>query len=272
MTPDSARAHVRLVAIDLDGTLLDDSKRVSTETVDALKCVTGARVRVVIASARPPRSVRHVYRELGLDTLQINYNGALVWDEPSRKAVFHRPMEPAVVRRVIDLARGRFPQVLVSCEILDRWCTDRFDDTYTTETGRLFKPDLVAPVDEFCAGPITKLMLLAEPAVVSELEPLVRAMPLGITVIRSDPDLIQVMDASASKGLALRLVCDHYEVPMEQTMAIGDALNDVPMLEAAGVGVAMDNAHPHVKLAADWVAPSNNDHGVCAALKRFGLC
>jgi hydroxymethylpyrimidine pyrophosphatase-like HAD family hydrolase len=80
------------------------------------------------------------------------------------------------------------------------------------------------------------------------------------------------MDASASKGVALRRVCDHYGVAMQETMAIGDAVNDVPMLEAAGVGVAMDNAHPHVKLAAKWVAPSNNDHGVCAALEWYGLC
>jgi Cof subfamily protein (haloacid dehalogenase superfamily) len=263
---------IRLVAVDLDGTLLDDAKRVSERTVDALKCLTGTGVRVVIASARPPRSVRHVYHELGLDTWQINYNGALLWDEPNRSAVYHQPMEPAAVLQLIDLARAAHPQVLVSCEILDRWCTDRFDDTYTTETGRLFRPDVVAPVAEFCTVPVTKLMLLAAPAALDALEPLLRAAPQGVSIIRSDPDLIQIMNASASKGAALRRVCDHYGVPTEQTMAIGDAVNDVPMLEAAGVAIAMDNAHPAVKAVADWVAPSNNDHGVHAALARYGLC
>src|SRR3954453_4788429 len=183
---------IRLVAIDLDGTLLDDSKRVTARTVEALRCASASGVRVLIASARPPRSVRHVYHELGLDTLQINYNGALVWDEPARRAVDHRPMEPAVVRALVGQARAKFPQVLVSCEILDRWCTDRFDDTYTTETGRLFGPDVVAPVEEFCTPPVTKLMLLAEPAVVSRLAPAMRAMPLPVTVLRGDPDLIQI--------------------------------------------------------------------------------
>ena len=263
---------VRLVAIDLDGTLLNDSKRVSERTVDALKCLTGAGVRVVIASARPPRSVRHVYRELGLDTWQINYNGALIWDEPRRRAVEHRPMDAAVVRRLIDLARARFREVLVSCEILDRWCTDRFDDTYTTATGRLFKPDVVAPVEQFCTEPVTKLMLLGAPAVLDALEPMLRDARPAVGVIRGEPDLIQVTDPAASKGAALRTVCGHYGVPMDQVMAIGDAVNDVPMLEAAGVAVAMDNAHPSVKQVADWVAPSNNDHGVHAALARYGLC
>ena len=272
MSDRGAKFPIRLVAIDLDGTLLNDAKRVTERTVDALKCLTGSGVRVVIASARPPRSVRHVYRELGLDTWQINYNGALVWDEPGRRAVYHRPMESRVVRDLIDLARGRHPEVLVSCEILDRWCTDRFDETYTTETGRLFRPDLVAPVERFCVEPVTKLMLLAAPAVLDQLEPALRASPTNVSVIRSDPDLIQVMDASASKGAALRMVCEHYAVPPGQAMAVGDAVNDIPMLEAAGVAVAMDNAHPAVKAAADWVAPSNNDHGVHAALERYGLC
>jgi hypothetical protein len=276
MTHDPPAAHppIRLVAVDLDGTLLNDSKRVSEQTVGALKCLTGAGVRVVIASARPPRSVRHVYAELGLDTWQINYNGALVWDEPARRAVDHRPMDPSVVRDIVAVARREHPEVIVSCEILDRWCTDRFDATYTTETGRLFPPDVVAPLETFCTEPITKLMLLANPAALSALEPVLRTLApdAGVNVLRSDPDLIQIMHASASKGAALRQVADHYHVPMEQVMAIGDAVNDVPMLEAAGVAVAMDNAHPDVKRAADWVAPSNNDHGVHAALERYELC
>ena len=115
-------------------------------------------------------------------------------------------------------------------------------------------------------------MLLAEPAVISQLAPAMRAMPLPVTVIRSDPDLIQVMDASVNKGTALRLVCEHYGVALDEVLAVGDAVNDVPMLEAAGIAVAVDNAHPEVKLVADWVAPSNNDHGVHAALAKNGLC
>jgi Cof subfamily protein (haloacid dehalogenase superfamily) len=278
MTSDTGKPRpigpVRLVAVDLDGTLLNDSKRVSGQTVGALKCLTGAGVRVVIASARPPRSVRHVYAELGLDTWQINYNGALVWDEPARRAVFHRPIDPAVVRDIVQAARRRFPRLLVSCEILDRWCTDRFDPAYATETARLFPPDVVAPLETFCTEPITKLMLQGDPAVLSALEPTLRALAsgAGVVVIRGDPDLVQITHASASKGAALRTVAGHYGVPMEQVMAIGDAVNDVPMLEAAGVAVAMDNAHADVKRVADWVAPSNNDHGVHAALERYGLC
>ena len=74
------------------------------------------------------------------------------------------------------------------------------------------------------------------------------------------------------RSTALQIVAKHYGVRMRNVMAIGDAPNDVGMLKVAGVGVAMDNAHPLVKDVADWIAPSNNDHGVHAALARYGLC
>lgn len=263
---------IRLVAIDLDGTLLNDSRQVSDRTVEALCGLPGRGVRVVIASARPPRSVRHIYRSLSLDTWQINYNGALIWDEPERRVVFHQPMAPDVVRRIIDHARSQFPEVLVSIEAADRWLTDRLDPHHTTETGRLFGPDRIASVAEMCAEPVTKLLLMGREEMISRLAPILAEAHPDANVIRSDPDLIQIADRSVDKAAGLRRVAAHYDVPLAQVMALGDAINDIPMLQCAGVAVAMDNARPEVKRIAHWVAPSNNDHGVHAALKRYGLC
>jgi hypothetical protein len=274
---DASRAGatqpVRLVAIDLDGTLLNDSKQITQQTADALRCLPGQGVRVVIASARPPRSVRPFQEQLGLDTLQIHYNGALIWDPLQQRPVYHVPMHPRLCRGMIDSARDMFDEVLVSVECMDKWYTDRIDQTYTTETGRLFKPDLVCPVDDFCNQPITKLMLLGDPKMIMRLEDLF-TIRYGhiVSVLRCEPELLQIMDARVSKAIALEKIADHYGIPMEEVMAIGDARNDVEMLEMAGVAVAMDNAHPLVKEVADWVAPSNNDHGVHAALLRYGLC
>jgi Cof subfamily protein (haloacid dehalogenase superfamily) len=264
---------IRLVAVDLDGTLLNDSKQISEQTARALQCLPSRGVRVVIASARPPRSVRHIYQALGLDTLSINYNGALIWDEPRQAPVFHRPLPRGAARRIIEHARDLFADVQVTCEILDKWYTDRFDPAHVTETGRLFKPDVIAPLNTFCGGQITKLMLLGEPAAVTQLESELRAAyAKQVTVLRTDDDLIQIMDRRVSKSIALNIVARQYGVRKREIMAIGDAPNDVGMLQMSGVAVAMDNAHKLVKEAADWVAPSNNDHGVHAALVRYGLC
>ncbi len=267
------QTNLKLVAIDLDGTLLDRSKKISEQTVRALRCLPDSGVKTVIASARPPRSVRAIYQQLGLDTLQINYNGALIWDEPNQQTVFHRPMPGALVCEMIDQARDMFEEVLVSCEILDRWYTDREDQTYTTETGRLFKPDVICPHEDFCTQPITKLMFLGDPRIISRLEPLLlEGFGKKVTILRTDDELLQIMDNRVSKAVALKKVATHYGVKPQEILAIGDAPNDVGMLQVAGVAVAMDNAHPVVKEVADWIAPSNNDHGVHAALVKYGLC
>ncbi len=271
--PEATVPAIRLVAIDLDGTLLNSSKQVSEQTARALQCLPQSGVKVVIASARPPRSVRHIYKALRLDTLQINYNGALVWDEPNQRAIFHQPMERKLVRRMIERARDLFEDVLVTCEILDRWYTDGVDPSFTTETGRLFRPDVIAPIESFCVEPITKLLFLGDSKMISRLE---TAMGMEfekhVTVIRTDEHLIQIMDKRVSKARSLQRVARHYGIADQQILAIGDAPNDVGMLQISGIAIAMDNAHPRVKQVADWIAPSNDDHGVHAALVRYGLC
>ena len=264
---------IRLVAIDLDGTLLNDAKQVSDRTALALRTLPARGVKVVIASARPPRSVRHIHQLLGLDTLTVNYNGALIWDEPNRRPVFHLPLPGELVAEIVDVARDFADDVVVSCEVMDRWFTDRVDDRYQTATGRLFQPDVVAPLDRFVRQETTKLMLHAAPADIARLEPLlVQRFGGRVLILQTDDDLLQIANPAAGKAAAVRRVADHYGVPPQQTMAIGDAPNDVGMLQFAGIAVAMDNAHRVVKDVADWVAPSNNDHGVHAALMRFGLC
>jgi Cof subfamily protein (haloacid dehalogenase superfamily) len=266
-------ATVRLVAVDLDGTLLNDSKKVTDETAHALACLPDRGVKLVIASARPPRAVRAIYKDLNLDTLQINYNGALIWDEPSNKAVFHRPLPGSLAAEIIDTARDMFEEVLVSCEILDKWFTDRDDHSHTTETGRLLKPDFIGPLEQICASPITMLMLLGEPLIILRLEDLLlEHFDTHVSILKTDRDLLQIMDKRVSKATSLQLIAGHYGIPMEQVMAIGDAPNDVGMLQVAGVSIAMDNAHALVKDVADWIAPTNNNHGVRAALRRYGLC
>jgi len=264
---------IRLVAVDLDGTLLNDSKQVTEQTAEALSCLPGRDVKLVIASARPPHSVRHIYQQLRLDTFQINYNGALVWDEPNQKAMFHRPIAGTLARQIIDTARDMFEETIVTAELLDKWFTDRNDDSHTTETGKLFKPDVICTIPQLCAHPVTKLMLLGEPRLILRLEDTLASTFDGkVTILKTDKDLLQIMHPQVSKSIALTKVAKFYGVPMDQVMAIGDAPNDVGMLQTAGVSVAMDNAHPLVKDVADWIAPSNNDHGVHAALARYGLC
>src|SRR5690606_27470303 len=132
--------------------------------------------------------------------------------------------------QIIEGCRDRYEEVLVSCEILDRWHTDRVDQTYTTETGKLFKPDVIAPVEEMCAQPITKLMLLAEERIVRKLDEYIRLhFASEVVTVCTDRELLQVMNLKVSKSAALERICGHYGVRPAEVMAIGDAPNDVGM-------------------------------------------
>lgn len=263
------KLSIRLVAIDLDGTLLDARKKVGTKTAAALhELRENTDVRIVLATARPPRSVRPIYRELKLDTWQVNYNGALIWDEPAAKAHFHRPIPGALCHRMCILARQLADEVLIHAEIMDKWFTDRDDTTHTTETGKLFKPDAYGPIEEFCKFPVTKLLMLGKPAVLNRIDSaLIEAFGSEVGILHTDRDLLQIMDRRVSKGVALSKVAGHFGISPGETLAIGDNLNDAGMMTWAGRSVAMGNAHNHIKQIADFVAPTNDQDGVHAALE-----
>lgn len=263
---------IRLVALDLDGTCLRTDKCLSDATVAAVKACAERGVKVVLASARPPRSCKAIHEQLALDTQSIHYNGALIYDFGRGRHLFHQPMEIELAKRLIKAARKLDPDCLVSMEILDRWYTDRVDPTYTTETGRNFSPDFIGPLDAFLTVPVTKLMLLAPPARTMKLAEMIRRRfnkDVGMAV--SDQHLVQLMHHEVDKAAALAKVAAGYGIDRTEIMAIGDAPNDRNMLRWAGVGVAVGNAWPMVIKAADVVVPPNDADGVAHAIERFVL-
>ena len=263
---------VRLVAIDLDGTLLRDDKRLTRTNYDAVRACVDCGVKVVLASARPPRSVRSVYETLGLDTVVINYNGALISDPSRKRHLHHEPMPAPLVKKVIATARKADPKCLVSIEILDKWYTDHFDVSLPTETSLSFNPDFIGPLNAFLNVPVTKLMLLAPGYRMDRICRTVQrrfAGKVGFTT--SDTHMLQVMHRAVDKSDALRRVAALYGVPQHDVMAIGDAPNDAAMLGWAGLGVAMGNAWPRTRTAADVVVPSNEADGVAHAIHHYVL-
>lgn len=271
-SPAKGQAPIRLVAIDLDGTLLRSNKRLSTANARAIADVTNRGVHVVLASARPPRSVREIYHRLALDTLQVNYNGALVHDMPRGKHVFHQPMSVALAKRIVKFARKLDPDVVISVEVLDKWYTDHVDDTLPTETSKRFDPDFVGPLGAFLTVPVTKLMLLAPPDKLKPIHAAVRAkFAKHVAILISDDYLIQLVHKQVDKASALQRVAEVYGVPQDQVMAIGDAPNDLGMVRWAGLGVAMESGWDQLKKTAQVIAPRNDDDGVAHVLKKYIL-
>ncbi|MGP1310890.1 MAG: HAD-IIB family hydrolase, partial [Phycisphaerales bacterium] len=236
-----------LIALDLDGTLLTSDKRVSPEDADALKSAIRSGVQIVLATARPPRGVRWVLRDLGQlgqgarEAVTINYNGALVWDAVERHALEHTPLDAATARDVVRDARAHHPETMVSVETLDVWHTDRHDPALTMETSKLFPPDYVGPLDGTLSRDVTKLMLIAQPAHIAGLR--ARVTPFEASrlagVFVTDPHIVQVAAHGVDKGSALERHAARLGVDRARVLALGDAGNDAQMLRWAGLGVAM---------------------------------
>jgi Cof subfamily protein (haloacid dehalogenase superfamily) len=263
---------IELVAIDLDGTLLSSDQKLSAVNIQAIGEVISRGVHLVIASARPPRAVRDIYEQLKLQTLQINYNGAMIYDQPAGEHLYHQPLSGKLARSIVQMVRLLDPQVCVSIETLDRWYTDRIDPALMTQTARLVEPDVLGPLDAAFAKPVTKLMLLAPPDCMETINKAVAAKFAGqVSIIISDEHLLQIVHRQVDKSHALRWVAGHYQVDLERTMAIGDAPNDAGMLRAAGLGVAVANAWATTRQAADVIVPANDEDGVAFALDKYVL-
>ena len=270
---------IRLIAVDLDGTLLNASKQISIPTAVVLRRAQNRQgVLIVLASARPPRSVRPFYEQLDLQTPTINYNGALVFHPRTREVMLHRPIPTRTARKAVQLARAMLPEVLVSVEVLDKWYTDHFDERFLaeedflTETARLCRPDVIAPIETWLNQAVTKLLLLGKPQPLARVaDAIVEQLSEEVSLVQTEDYLIQVAHTMASKAVALRAEAARLGVERQEVMAIGDNANDVGMLRWAGIGVAMANAHEQTLAAANYVTDSHEADGVARAVQKIVL-
>jgi Cof subfamily protein (haloacid dehalogenase superfamily) len=263
---------IEMVAIDVDGTLLRGDGNVSAANVAALRAAVAAGKRVVLATARPPRGVAVLCERLGLTSLQVNHNGALIFDPVSRQPVFHQPLAGALARQVIDVARRHDPSLAIGVEVIDRFNTDRMDTQLGAERSLDLSNADVSGLDEPLRGEVTKLMMIGDTGKLGAIQDELGTRGKGrVGFAFSHMRLLQVVHAKATKADALERVVAHYGLTASQVMAIGDAPNDLPMLRWAGLGVAVANAWQTVRSAARLVVPSNDDDGVAYAIRRHML-
>ena len=165
----------RMLVLDIDGTLLRPDRTISPRVRGAIRSAS-SRMPVILATARPPRSVKRIAQELGLESPQVNYNGALLWDPVLQQEIDHIPLDPTTCAALMTHTRSLLSHSVISIEHLDRWYTDRIDERYTTETGKLFPPDFIEPFDRLAQLGATKLMFHAEPDEIDGHEPRVVAL------------------------------------------------------------------------------------------------
>lgn len=261
---------VRLLAIDVDGTLLRSDARLSQGVVQACRAAERAGCVVVLATARGPRMTSWIVQALDITAPTINYNGALIWNPLDSVAQFHEPLAPDLADRIISEARSIDPQIMVAIEVLDRWFTDRVDRRFD----QLSDPDLIAPLSSLLSKPVTRVTLLGAGESLQRILGSIREkfwQHRAVSLFIPDPQVIQITHPLVDKGIALQRVASRMSVNREQVMVIADANNDLGMMEWAGFSVAVANGTDQVKQLADAVVPSNDDQGVARAIHRYVL-
>jgi len=276
----------KLVAIDLDGTLLDPVGEVRPRVRRAIQAAMTAGCLVTLATGRRQRAARHIADDLGLRLPLILYTGSLIYDTQNETALYHRPLPHSFLQQAIGLVReaGLRPVVLQSPlkgEYIYLGPLED-DDAYTRAYAedkirfdliqRRTYPELVQIEDVLTlsvAGPGDLARTLAR-TLPLQMQCSIFSYPLRHSSL-ADLHGFDVVQPGVSKGLALRWLAAHCGIDISQTLAIGDSMNDLELLKAAGLGVAMGNAMPEVKALADTIVASNAEDGVAEALERFVL-
>lgn len=266
-----APAAVRLVACDLDGTLIGPDHRFSPRLLRVVAALVQRGVHVTLATGRMYTSAQKLAQELGLDDVPlITLNGAVVRMSRSETVLLERTIDEDVARAVVESARaeGHYIQTYHG----DRLVVEALSTEAIAYGERTRVPVHVATdLGQLWQG-ATKLLVIADPAVVTQL--LTRWRPrfgrrLGMT--RSFPYYLEMVAAGVSKGRALRRVASHLGVPLTQALAMGDGENDWSMVRSAGVGIAMAGAPGKLVRVARHIAPPYDADGAAIALEQWAL-
>lgn len=261
---------IRLIAVDLDKTLLDENLRVPERNREALAAAAERGITVAIATGRTHESAARYARELGIDAPIISYNGAMIRrlddDEPMR----HLRLDPDLAAEIVE--RLVHEQIDFMYFLDGELYVPRFDHWargYLARTGDM--PRVAGDMRRFAGAAPTKILLLGTPEETLErYERFSREYAGRIYATISLPPYMEILHPEATKATALRWLADHLGVPIECTLAIGDSLNDLEMVQAAGVGVFMPAADPELQAHADFV-PSSSRDGVAEAVEALVL-
>jgi len=265
------RMTYRLVYLDVDGTLLTPEREISLATRSALRRAVDAGLLIGLATGRKYDSALPYARAAGAEAPMILYNGGRVVTREEGRVLFRKDLPVRYARRALTLL-----------EEYDIQCNLYVDDDLYVEkmTPRLresmekdgVKAEVVGDLFRFLDRDPAKLLLIGQG---EELEAFRSTYLHGLddppNLVRSEPTYLEILPPGVTKGAALQQVCRTLGIPLDSTAALGDSFNDVEMLEAAGLGIAMGNSPPAVRRKADHVTASNREDGVAVALERYIL-
>ncbi len=272
-----AKSQIKVLALDLDGTLTNDEKQVTPRTRAALQDAATHGVTIVLASGRPTAGILPLAKELSLDKnggCVLAYNGGKIVECKTGETLYQKQLPAEYIPRLCAFAAAHDVAIvtyntegIVTERPTDEWA---LKESFTTKLPMIGVENLAEYVDY----PICKMMLTVNPARRDAVCAAAKEQFAGqIDLYPSSPFFIEAVPLGVAKDASLAALLDRMGLTRDNLMACGDGLNDRSMIEYAGVGVAMQNAEQPVKAAADYVTTADNNHdGVAEAVEKFILC
>lgn len=264
---------IKLVATDLDDTLLNDEWKISRNNIEAVRLAVAKGVIVTLATGRMAASCRKYARELGLDVPIITYQGALIERGLGGETLYKKTVSSELAAEIVEilLKKGIHTQVFIGDRVFVQKA-GKYSAAYSEMSGVTIEEfDLLTLLEKEPEGP-EKILCIGEEDVLRQLYNEFKDIYSDrLHFTSSKPYYLDMLDKEVNKANALLALCRQFKIKPEEVMAIGDSLNDLEMLTFAGTSIAMGNAHPEVKKIADYITASNNEDGVARAIERFVL-
>lgn len=262
---------IKLIAIDIDGTLLNSHHQITPEVKAALQKAEQQGVKIVLCTGRPLTGVAPLIDELGLDKegdYVITYNGSLVQNSATKEQISMFGLSYDDFLTIEMTARKLGIHLHTETEEAI-YTANRDISPYTIHEAFLVNMPLYYRTPEEMTPDlnIIKMMMIDEPELLDLAEQnLPKSFYETYTVVKSTPFFLEFMNKQVDKGQALHRLAEHLGYTAEEVMAIGDNENDLAMIQYAGLGVAMENATDTIKQNAQFITKSNDEHGVAHAI------
>jgi Cof subfamily protein (haloacid dehalogenase superfamily) len=264
-----------LVAIDVDGTLVNSENHLTEATKAAVQAVMSQNIGVTLVSGRARLTMAPFLAELGITLPFISSSGAHIIDPISNQTLYYSAVPTEVLSVIVEHARAvPAPIIFQESERIfyegSQELLRDLSETYKIDIAVASNFMQVDDILQVHAEP-TKVYMCHDPAIVQGIEAKLKQYHFPIYMTYSAPPYLEITSASATKGEAIQRLAQHLDIPLERILAIGDSRNDLSMFEVVGKRVAMGNAVPEVRAAADLIAPTNDEDGVAWTLHNIVL-
>lgn len=264
----------KILAVDIDGTLVKPDKTITPRTMDVLMRYQKAGGILVLASGRPLKGMKPYVEALKLKQYggyALAFNGSQIMEAATGKLISQRFLDfkklPDIIR--VSSEFGVHPLTYEGDTALTEDDSDKFLrlEVRINQLDLKVVPDLV----EYVNFPIPKCLCTGEPAVLEQLAPALEAALTDVSIFKSESFFLEINPPGIGKGETLRELVDYLGLSQSNLMAVGDGYNDISMLKYAAIGVAMGNAYKDVMKAADSITRTNQKDGLAHAVEKFAF-